>query len=86
MGYYINILQKNQLYELDGQKLRFIEKDGKRFYFHICEKDEWSFVYQPTGEIVSFLSNEINFIKRVQDEPNKGGLHKIGRERVFPRV
>ena len=85
MGYYLNVLQKGQMYELDGQKLEFIEKYGSRFYFYVCKMDEWSFKYIKTNEKKSFEHKEINFIKRFQDEPQKIGLRKVGRDKVFPR-
>lgn len=85
MGYYLNVLRKGQMYELDGQKLQFTEKVGKRFYFYSCKMNDWLFRYEPTNDKISFTSEEINFIRRVQDEPIKSGLRKIGREKVFPR-
>lgn len=85
MGYYLNVLQQGQMYELDGQRLQFIEKVGKSFYFYTCKMDEWTFNYEPTTEQVAFTSDEMNFIRRVQDEPIKHGLRRIGREKVFPR-
>lgn len=85
MGYYLNVLQKGQMYNLGGQRLQFIEKAGKLFCFYICKMDEWTFTYEPTEEQVLFTSEEINFIRRVQDEPIKYGLRKIGKDKVFPR-
>lgn len=86
MGYYINVLQKGQMYELEGQKLQFIEKVDKWFYFYTCKMDERTFNYEPTNEKVFFTSKELTYIKRVQDQPIRDGLHRIGREKVFPRI
>lgn len=85
MGYYISVLQKGKIYELDGQKLQFIEKDGNHYYFYICRMDEWSFRYAPTKETTSFDVKEINFIKRFQDERTNVGLKRIGKDKVFQR-
>jgi hypothetical protein len=85
MGYYINILRQGQMYELEGQKLQFIERIDGRYYFHICQMDYNELKCLPTGEITSFTIQEINFIRRVNDEQKSVGLRRIGRERVFPR-
>lgn len=73
------------MYELDGQKLQFIEKFANRYYFHICKMDEWSFKYLPTGETTSFNIKEINYIKRFENGTKRFGLKRIGKEKVFPR-
>ena len=86
MGYYINTLQQGCEYELDGRHLQFIQKLGKQYYFYVCEYDEWAFRYIPTKLIVFYKGKELTYIKRVQDQPIKVGLRKIGRDKVFPRI
>ena len=86
MGYYINTLQEGYEYELNGQHLQFMQKLDNRYYFYVCEYDEWSFRYIPTALIASFTIKELNYIKRVQDQPIRVGLRKIGKEKVFPRI
>ena len=73
------------MYELDGQKLQFVEKDGNRYYFYICRMDEWTFRYMPTEEKTSFHIKEINFIKRFQNEHTTIGLKRMGKDKVFPK-
>ena len=85
MGYYINILIQGEMYELDGQKLLFIEKKDKRYYFYLCKKEDWGFDYFPTEEKLDFTIKEIHYIKRVQDLHSFCGLQSIGKEKVFPR-
>ena len=85
MGYFLNVLREGQMYQLDGQKLQFIEKFGQFYYFYICKYDEWKLQYEPTEERVPFTRKEIEYIKRVQGEPRQVGLRKIGRDKVFPR-
>lgn len=86
MGYYINTLQEGCEYELDGKHLQFMQKLDNRYYFYVCEYDEWAFRYIPTTLIASFTINELTYIKRVQGEPRRVGLRKIGKEKVFPRI
>lgn len=85
MGYYLSVLKKGQVYELDGQKIQFVEKVGKWFYFYVCKMNEWSFKYEPTDEKISFTLEQINYIKRTYQKPNNG-LRMIGRDKVFPRI
>lgn len=85
MGYFINILQEGCEYELDGHHLQFIQKLDNHYYFYICEYDEWSFKYIPTAVIASYSIKELNYIKRVQDQPIRFGLRRIGKEKVFQR-
>jgi hypothetical protein len=85
MGYYLNVLQEGQIYELDGQRLQFIEKVGEWFYFYVCKMDEWTFNYEPTNEKVFYSSKELAYIKRVRDFQTGAGLRKIGKDKVFPR-
>jgi hypothetical protein len=85
MGYYIRILQEGKMYELDGKKLQFIEKYGQFYYFNVCKYDEYTLKYEPTNERLPFTRKEIEYIKRLQDEPMKVGLRKIGRDKVFQR-
>lgn len=86
MGYYINVLQEDCQYELDGKRLQFMQKLDNRYYFYECKYDEWSFRYIPTPLIISYTIKELNYIKRVQDQPIRVGLRRIGREKVFPRI
>ena len=85
MGYYLNVLQQGKMYELDGQKLQFIEKVGSWYYFYICKMDEWTFEYEPTDEKTFFTIDQMNYIKRIQAETKNIGLRKIGKDKVFPR-
>lgn len=85
MGYYLSVLKKGQVYELDGQKIQFVEKVGKWFYFYACKMNEWNFKYEPTDEKISFTLQQINYIKRAYQTYNNG-LRKIGRDKVFPRI
>lgn len=85
MGYYINVLTKGKKYDLDGQKLLFIDKVSEYFRFYKCKMDEWSFRYEPTSELVEFDRKEINFIKPFHDEQNQRCLTIIGRDKVFKR-
>lgn len=85
MGYYLNVLQQGKMYELDGQKLQFIEKVGNWYYFYICKMDEWTFEYEPTDEKTFFTIDQMNYIKRIQAETKNIGLRKIGKDKVFPR-
>ena len=86
MGYFINTLQEGCEYKLDGKHLQFMQKLDNRYYFYVCEYDEWSFRYIPTALIASFTIKELTYIKRVQGEPRRVGLRKIGKEKVFPRI
>ncbi len=85
MGYYLNCLQQGKMYELDGQKLQFIEKVGGSFYFYVCKVDDWTFNYTPTEETVSLSVKEMTYIKRFDQEPTQVRLRKIGKDKVFPR-
>jgi hypothetical protein len=86
MGYYINTLQEGCEYELDGRHLQFMQKLDNQYYFYVCEYDEWSFRYIPTAVIASYSIKELAYIKRVQDQPIRFGLRRIGRDKVFPRI
>lgn len=85
MGYYLNVLRKGEMYQLEGQKLLFLEKILSRYYFYTCKMDEWDFRYKPTNEKISFTADEIVYLKRFQDEPTSVGLRKIGRDKVSPK-
>lgn len=85
MGYYINKFQEGCEYELDGRHLQFMQKLDDRYYFYVCEYDEWSFKYIPTALIASYSIKELTYIKRVQDAPIKVGLRRIGKDKVFNR-
>ena len=60
MGYFINTLQEGCEYELEGKHLRFMQKLDNRYYFYVCEYDEWSFKYIPTALIASYSIKELN--------------------------
>jgi hypothetical protein len=85
MGYYISVLQKGEIYELNGQKLEFDEKAGKLYFFYVCEFDEESFSYRKTDETAFFTLEEINYIKRYNEQQKISGLKKIGKDKVFQR-
>jgi hypothetical protein len=85
MGYYLNVLQEGCQYELDGQRLQFIQKLDKQYYFYICEYDEWSFKHIPTAVIMSFSIKELAYIKRVQEFSSNVKLRRIGKDKVFNR-
>ena len=86
MGYYINTLQEGCEYELDGRHLQFMQKLDNLYYFYVCEYDEWSFRHIPTAVIACYTIKELTYIKRVQDQPIRVGLRRIGRDKVFPRI
>lgn len=85
MGYYISVLQKGVQYEVEGKRIEFIQKMDGFYYFYLCKKDEWDFDYKPTELVVSYTDKEIEFIKRIQGESNKGVLKRIGKDKVFNR-
>ena len=85
MGYYINVLQQGVQYELDGQRLEFIQKLDGLYYFYLCKQDDWDMNYKPTELIYSYSSKEIEFIKRIQGLSPKGVLKRIGKDKVFNR-
>ena len=85
MGYYVNILQKGQIYELDGQKLQYIEEIDKWHYFYICKMDEWTFDYEPTTEKRFYRLKDLAYLKRVDNGKASFGLRQIGRDKAFPR-
>ena len=85
MGYYINVIQKGVQYELDGVRLEFVEKGKKLYYFYLCKKDEWSFDYQRTDEMVSYTKEELNFLKRINECSARGTLKRIGKDKAFKR-
>ena len=85
MGYFLNVLRQGQMYDLNGEKIVFIQKVGRLYYFYVCKYNEWTFKFEPTEEKTSFTIKEINYIKRAQNEQNEIGLRKIGRDKVFPR-
>jgi hypothetical protein len=86
MGYFINTLQEGCEYELDGKHLQFMQKLDNRYYFYVCEYDEWSFRYIPTAMIVSYAIKELAFIKRVGESKKNIKLRRIGKEKVFPKI
>ena len=85
MGYYLNVLQEGAIYDLDGQKLKFIQKIDGAYYFHVCKYDEWSLNYIPTDLVASYDIKEINYIKRFQSCSPKGALKRIGKDKVFSK-
>jgi hypothetical protein len=85
MGYHISVLQKGVQYEVEGTRIEFIQKMDGIYYFYLCKKDEWGFDYKRTDLIVSYTSKDIEFIKRIQSEPPKGLLKRIGKDKVFNR-
>lgn len=85
MGYYISVLQNGKMYELDGQKLEFIRKQGKLFYFYLCKFNDKTFNYEKTEKEVLLELNEIYFIKRFYQNEKSDGLRKIGKDKVFPK-
>ena len=86
MGYYLNVLQQGEMYELNGQKLQFIERNGTHYYFFVCKMGEWTFRYEPTNEKVLFTSKELNYIKRFGTGNTNFGLKVAGKDKVFPRI
>ena len=85
MGYYINILQQDCQYELDGRRFVFMQKLDGLYYFYVCKYDSDLLDYKQTDEIVSFSVKELNYIKRVQQCSQNGDLKLVGRDKVFLR-
>jgi hypothetical protein len=85
LGYYINVFIKGEKYELNGQKLQFDQKIGKLFFFYVCKFDEETLGYTTTDETAIFTSKELYYIKRFDEQPIKGGLRKIGKDKVFQK-
>ena len=85
MGYYVNTLQQGASYQLNGQRLVYMQKIDGRFYFYLCKYDENWLDYIQTDELVSFSFKELNYIKRLQECSSKGSLKPIGKEKVFAR-
>lgn len=86
MGYYINVLQKGAIYELNGEYIKFVKKDGNLFYFYSCKRlNPFDFSFTKLNEVCIYTEREIYYIKKVNDCAKKGQLKKIGKEKVFPR-
>lgn len=85
MGYYLSVLQEGCQYELEGNRLQFMQKLDDQYYFYVCEYDEWAFKYIPTALIASYSIKELAYIKRAKDQPNTVKLRRIGRDKVFNR-
>lgn len=85
MGYYINVLMPGKMYELDGQRLQYIEKVDKWYYFYLCKMDELTLDYVPTNEKRFYRLKDLTYLKRVENGKASVCLRQIGKDKVYKR-
>ena len=82
----LSVLREGCQYLLDGERIEYFKKEGNLYCFYGYEYNQEELDYIPTGEILYYFEEELQYIKRVQSSQPKGVLKQMGKDKVFPKI